>query len=278
VKTIVRAAAIACALAGTASFAIGQTGNRTSTTAAANYTPPRTADGQPDLQGIWQVRNTANSDIQAHGAAYRIPAGFGVVEGNEIPYQPWALAKKQENFKNRLTEDPLEKCYLAGTPRTMYLPYPFQILQTPEAVVIVSSYVHTWRWIPTVSVPRYDGYESWMGDPRGRWEGNTLVVDSVGFNGQTWFDQSGNFHSDALKLTERFTRSAADSILYEVTVDDPKVFTRPWKMRMPFYLQRDMPRILEDECYLDAEEAGKPIRGTHPEDRGGSPAGAPPNR
>ena len=152
----------------------------------------------------------------------------------------------------------------------MYLPFPFQVLQTPEAVVIVSEYVHTWRWIPTAAIPRYDGYESWMGDSRGRWEGNTLVVETIGFNGQTWFDHSGNYHSDALKTIERFTRTAPDTITYEVTIEDPKVFTRPWKMRMPFYLRTDLPRVLEAECYLDAEDAGRPIRGGHPEDRGGA--------
>jgi hypothetical protein len=245
VKTIVRAVAIACALAGTASFAIGQTGNRTSTTTAANYTPPRTADGQPDLQGIWQVRNTANSDIQAHGAAYRIPAGFGVVEGNEIPYQPWALAKKQENFKNRLTEDPLEKCYLAGTPRTMYLPYPFQILQTPEAVVIVSSYVHTWRWIPTVSVPRYDGYESWMGDPRGRWEGNTLVVETTNFTERSAFRGA----SEHLKMTERFTPVAPNVVDWRVTFDDPHTWTRPWTFAMVLKRATGGQQVYEYACH-----------------------------
>ncbi len=233
------------------------------------YTPPRTPDGQPDLQGIWQVRNTANWDVQDHAGSYRIPAGLGVVEGGEIPYQPNALAKRKANLAKRLTDDPVEKCYLAGVPRTMYLPFPFQILQTPEAVLIMSEYVHTWRWIPTAPVLRYDGYESWMGDSRGRWDGNTLVVETAGFNDQTWFDHSGNFHSDALKTTERFTRTAPDTIAYEVTIDDPKVFTRSWKMRMPFYLRADLPRVLEAECYLDAEDAGKPIRGAHPEDRGG---------
>lgn len=270
-KMIIRVLAMTCAVAGMAALGISQPARQTPATSARTYNPPRTPDGQPDLRGIWQVRNTANWDIQAHGSAYRIPAGLGVIEGEEIPYQAWAVAKKQENFKNRLTEDPVEKCYMAGAPRTMYLPYPFQILQTPDAVVIASSYVHTWRWIPTVSFPRIDGYESWMGDPRGRWEGYTLVVESIGFNDQTWFDHSGNFHSDALKLTERFTRTAPDSIAYEVTVDDPKVFTRPWKMQMPLYLHGDMPRVLEDECYLNAEEAGKPIRGTHPDDRGANP-------
>ena len=234
------------------------------------YTPPRTPDGQPDLQGIWQVRNTASWNIQDHGGSYKIPAGLGVVEGGEIPYLASALTKKKENFEKRLTEDPVEKCYLAGVPRTMYLPFPFQVLQTPEAVVIVSEYVHTWRWIPLTASPRYEGYESWMGDSRGRWEGNTLVVETAGFNGQTWFDHSGNFHSNELKTVERFTRTAPDTITYEVTIEDPKVFSRPWKIRMPVYLRTDLPRVLEAECYLDAEDAGRPIRGRHPEDRGGA--------
>jgi len=242
-----------------------------------SYAPPRTPDGRPDLQGVWQVRNTANWDIQDHPGSYKVPAGLGVVEGGDVPYQPWALERKKENSRNRLTQDPVEKCYMAGVPRTTYLPYPFQILQTPDAVIILSEYVHTWRWIPTTSVARYEGYESWMGDSRGRWEGNTLVVESTGFNDQTWFDHSGNFHSDALKVLERFTRTAADTLTYEVTIEDPKVFTRPWKMRMPVYLRTDLPRVLEAECYLDAEDAGKPIRGAHPEDRGPS-ATVPPKK
>lgn len=227
---------------------------------AQNYTSPHTADGQPDLQGIWQVRNTANWDLLDHTGGYKMPAGLGVVDGGEIPYRPEALARKKQNFENRLTDDPVEKCYLAGFPRTLYLPYPFQILQTPDAVIITSEYVHTWRWIPTVPYARYDGIESWLGDARGHWEGDTLVVETIGFNDQTWFDHAGDFHSDALKLTERFTRTAADTITYEVTVEDPKVFTRPWKMKMPIFLQKGMTRVLENECYLNAEDAGKPIR------------------
>jgi hypothetical protein len=224
---------------------------------AQAYAPPRTPDGKPDLQGFWQARNTANWDIQSHNGAYKVPAGLGVVEGGDIPYQPSALAKKQENFKNRDKLDPVEKCNLAGIPRTMYMPYPVQILQSPEATIVLSEYVNTWRYIPMTSLPRYDGYESWMGDPRGHWEGNTLVVESTGHNDQTWFDHSGNFHSDALKVVERFTRNASDTIDYEVTIEDPKVFTRPWKMRMPLYRVQGMTRLLENECYLDAEEAGK---------------------
>jgi len=224
---------------------------------AQAYSAPHTPDGQPDLQGVWQVRNTANWDVQDHAGGYKIPAGLGVVEGGQIPYLPSALAQKKKNYENRLTADPVEKCYIAGFPRTIYLPYPFQILQTRDAVIIMSEYVHTWRWIPTVPFPRYDGYESWIGDARGHYEGNTLVVETVGFNDMTWFDHVGNFHSDALKLTERFTRTAPDTITYEVTVEDPKVFSKPWKMRMPIYLQKDMTRVLEDECYLNKEDAGR---------------------
>lgn len=236
---------------------------------AQSYEPPRTPDGNPDLQGIWQVRNTANWDVQDHAGSYKTPAGLGVVvdpADGSIPYQPWALEQKHENFENRLEADPLERCYLAGVPRTMYLPYPIQIFQTSEEVVFLSEYVHTWRWIPLTAVARYPGYESWMGDPRGQWDGDSLVVESIGYNDQTWFDHAGNFHSDALKVTERFTRTAADTITYEATIDDAKVFTRPWTIRMPLYLHRDMDQILENECYLDAEDAGRPIIGRHPED------------
>src|SRR5262249_50150648 len=138
------------------------------------YTTPKTPDGQPDLQGIWQVRNSAAWDLQDHTSSYRIPAGLSGVEGGEIPYRPEALEKKKQNAAKRLTDDPVEKCYIAGVPRTMYLPYPFQILQTPNAVVILSEYVHTWRWVPLTDIPRYDGYEAWNGDSRGHWEGNSL--------------------------------------------------------------------------------------------------------
>ena len=224
---------------------------------AQSYSPPHTPSGEPDLQGIWQVRNTANSDIQHHVGSYKTPAGLGVVvdpADGSIPYQPWAMEKKKQNFADRATADPVEKCFLAGVPRTMYLPFPFQILQTPEEVMILSEYVHTVRWIPLKKLDRYPGYESWMGDPRGHWEGNTLVVESIGFNDQTWFDYAGNFHSGALKTTERFTRTAPDTITYEVTIEDPEVFSRPWKMRMPLYLHKDMNQILEYECFIYAQE------------------------
>jgi hypothetical protein len=232
------------------------------------YEPPRAAGGHPDLQGVWQVRNTAHWDLQDHGGALGIPAGYGVVvepADGTIPYRPEALATKKMNLANRESADPMSKCYLAGVPRTMYLPYPMQIFQTADEVIFLSEYVHTWRWVPVKPLDRYPGYESWMGDPRGRWDGDTLVVETSGFNDQTWLDHSGNFHSEALKVTERIRRTGADVITYEATIDDPTVFTRPWTVRMPLYRHPERTQVLEYECYLYAEDAGRPIVGAHPE-------------
>jgi hypothetical protein len=232
------------------------------------YEPPRLRDGKPDLQGIWQVRNTANWDLEHHAGSFGIPAGLGVVvdpADGVIPYKPAAAEQQQRNFEERETRDPVASCYIAGVPRTMYSPHPLQIFQTPAEVVILSEYVHTTRWIPLTELPRYEGYESWIGDSRGHWDGDTLVVETVGFNGQTWLDHSGNFHSTALRVVERFARTESDVITYEATLEDPEVFTRPWTIRMPLYLHRDRDRLLENECYLYAEDAGRPIIGRHPE-------------
>lgn len=229
---------------------------------SGTYTPPRTREGQPDLQGIWQVLNTAAWDIQDHGASLGVPAGRGVVEGNEIPYAPAALAKKQENFKNRDTLDPINKCFLPGVPRLTYLPYPFQIVQLADRVTILHEYSHVIRFIYMNGNPHPAGHIDWyMGDSRGRWEGNTLVVDVTHFNNETWFDRAGNFHSEALHLVERFTRTGPDTMLYEVTVEDPKVFTRPWKMSMPLYRRQEKDiELLEYDCaaYLLKQEWDKP--------------------
>ena len=230
---------------------------------SAPYAPPRTADGRPDLGGIWQALNTAVWDIQDHHARYGVPAGQGVVEGNEIPYQPWALAKRQENFKNRLTADPEAMCRMVGVPRIMYMPYPLQIVQTPKQISILSEYVHTVRNIYLGSQHPRGPIEWWMGDSRGRWEGDTLVVDNVHFTDQTWFDRSGNFHSGELHVVERFTRTGPDHLRYEATIEDPKVFTRPWKMSMPLY-RRVEPnaQLLEYECYDYAQQEGIKLPGT----------------
>ena len=233
--------------------AAGQTSGQVSTL-------PRTPDGQPDLQGFWQVINTAAWDIQDHPARLGVPAGQGVVEGNEIPHQPWALAKKQENFENRETADPETKCYMPGVPRITYMPYPFQILQFPDRVLILYEYVHVTRTVYMDGSPHPDGHiDFWMGDSRGRWEGDTLVVDLIHFNDQTWFDRAGNFHSAALHVVERYTRSGPDHMTYDVTVEDPEVFTRPWKMSMPLYRRQEVDiQLLEYECYAYAERQAKP--------------------
>jgi len=219
-------------------------------TPVAGQALPRTADGKPDLSGIWQAVNTANWNVLSHQAEKDVPAGLGVVEGDEIPYQPWAAAKQKENFANRATADPESKCYLPGVPRITYMPYPFQIFQTPGHIAITYEYVHAVRRI-FMNTPHPDGELEWfMGDSRGRWEGDTLVVDVKDLTGQTWLDRSGNFHSEALHVIERYTPLGANNINYEVTIEDPKVFTRPWKMSMPLYRRLDKGmRILENECY-----------------------------
>jgi len=225
----------------------------------AAYKPPRAADGQPDLQGVWQVLNTASWDIQDHSARLGTPAGQGVVEGNDVPYQGWAAAKKKENFENRLTADPVAKCYLPGVPRITYMPYPFQIFQTNGLLSIIYEYDHAVRTI-YMDRPHLPGHiDFWLGVSRGHWDGDTLVVDAVDFNDQTWFDASGNFHSDALHVVERYTRTGPDHIAYEVTIEDPKVFTRPWKMDMTLYRRQEKNvQLLDYECNaLEEEAAGR---------------------
>ena len=216
----------------------------------------RTEDGTPDLSGFWQVLNSAAWNIQDHSAQPGIPAGQGVVDGNEIPYQPWAAKQKQENFANRATADPEAKCYLPGVPRLTYSGFPLQIAQTPKDIIVLSEYAHAVRTIHMDGRPHpTDRVESWLGDSRGRWEGDTLVVDVTQFNGKTWFDRAGNFHSDALHVIERFTPDGPNHIDYEVLIEDPKVFTRPWTMRMPLYRRKEKNfQLLEYECYAFAHE------------------------
>ena len=210
----------------------------------------RTAEGTPDLSGIWQVMNTAAWDIQDHPAQKGVPAGQGVVEGNELPYLPAAAAKKKANFEHRATADPETKCYLPGVPRITYMPYPFQITQSQKQVTLLYEYVHAVRNI-FLGTPHIKGpIDWWMGDSRGRWEGNTLVVDVLEFNDETWFDRAGNFHSDALHVVERYTPVGPDLINYEATIEDPKVFSKPWKMSMLLYRHKEKnAQILEYECF-----------------------------
>jgi hypothetical protein len=239
------------------------TATRSSAQAPA-YRAPRTADGKPDLNGIWQALNTADWDLEAHaaamgpvaslGAVFAKPPGLGVVEGDEIPYLPAMAAKKKENQANWTKLDPEVKCYLPGVPRATYLPYPFQIVESQENILISYEYAGAVRVI-NMRTPSKAPADSWMGWSNGHWEGETLVVDVTDQKEDTWFDRSGNFHSDALHVTERYTRRSADILDYEATIEDSKVFSRPWKISMPLYRHVEKnARLLEYKCPEFAED------------------------
>jgi hypothetical protein len=237
----------------------------------------RTADGKPDLSGVWEALNSANWDILAHsaqpgpqptllGAWGAGRGGQSIVDGNEIPYQPWARTKQQENLKNRMvvkvaadpsrydTGDRELQCYRPGVPRANYMPYPFQIFQTPEEILIVYEFKGALRTIHMTSDDEAPG-DTWMGWSNGKWDGESLVVNVSGFNGNTWLDRAGNFHSDALKVVERWTPISPYHMRYEATLDDPKVFTRPWKMSFPLYRHVETnAQLVEFNCVPFVEE------------------------
>lgn len=235
---------------------------------AQAYVPPRTADGQPDLMGVWKIWNLAKHDIEDHSAKPGVPAGRGVIvdpPDGKIPYTPAGLEKRRKNFEGAKTSDVVKnldetkKCYNPGVPRVMYFGWPFQIFQTPRYVSIVSEWMHQRRFIyfdPKGRMP--PPLDFWMGDSRGHWEGNTLVVDVVHFNDRTWFDEAGNHHSEAMRLTEKFIPAGPDTLQYEVRVEDPKTFTRPWTMSMTAHRQKDI-GLLEYECHALLEESGVPL-------------------
>jgi hypothetical protein len=242
------------------------------------YRAPRLADGHPDLSGIWEAVNTANYDIERHmarhamalrpgpygplpakevlylGAVGAVPGGMGVVEGGEIPYKPEALKIRNENRDKWLERDPEIKCDLPGVPRATYLPYPFQIMQSQSAFFIAYEYAGAVRNV-FLNDPGPAQVDSWMGQSVGRWDGETFVIEVTGLNGMTWLDRSGNFASEKVKVTERYTRIAPDHLMYEATIADADTFTRPWKISMPLYrrLERDA-RLMEFKCVEFVEE------------------------
>ena len=242
---------------------------------APAYRAPRLpGTSNPDLSGIWQAFVTANWDLEDHGVdagpfPTRLgvwgaqPPGRSVVEGGGIPYRPEALAKKVENFATRLTVDtdnvntvgdPEAKCYMPGVPRATYMPFPFQIIQSTERIVIAYQFASANRTIP-LGRPTMAPVDSWMGWSNGHFEGETLVVDVTGFNDLSWFDRAGNHHSDALHVVERYTPIGPYHLRYEATIEDPNVFTRPWTISMPLYrrIEEDV-RLLEFKCVDLAEE------------------------
>jgi hypothetical protein len=255
-----------------------------SVTRTAGQTPrPTRVGGKPNFSGIWQANNEAYWDLQAHGAragaitqrgvypydyarvptapvvalgaAGSVPASLGVVQGDgEIPYKPEALKTKNENADQWIDRDPELKCYLPGLPRAMYMPYPFEITQSTNKIHMAYAFAGAAR---TIHVDKAEGPpdDTWMGHSVGRWDGDTLVVDVTSFNDRSWFDRAGNFHSEVLHLVERFTLMSPDLIRYEVTIEDPKVFTRTWRIAMPLYrrVEPNM-QLLEFRCTEFVEE------------------------
>ncbi len=235
--------------------------------------------GKPDFSGIWEANNTANWDLLTHearpmvaqpgllpntvvsaapvvalGALGWVPAGLGVVEGDEIPYQPWAAARKKENQEHWLDRDPEIKCFQPGIPRAMYLPHPFQIIQSAAKIQMIFEFANAQR---TIHLTKMEPYPNvlWMGYSVGHWEGDTLVVDVTDFTDATWFDRAGDFHSDALHVTERYTAAGKDVIHYEATMEDPQVFTRPWKISMPLYRRLEPnAQLMDFKCVQMVEE------------------------
>jgi hypothetical protein len=252
--TIAAGIAVALLLAATAPLA-SQT---------ASYRAPRAADGHADLSGIYEALNTANWDLEDHsaqpatmwetGSIGAEPAGESVVEGGAIPYKPEAVEKKKANFANRRTNDPEAKCYMPGIPRANYMPYPFQIVQSPRGIMFIYEFASANRLV-NMGKPEEAGSDTWMGTNNGHWEGDTLVVDVTGLNGLAWFDRAGDFGGKQLHVVERFTRTDPYHLNYEATIEDPTVYTRPWKISMPLYRKVEKnAQLLEFKCVEFSEE------------------------
>ena len=245
---------------------------------AQNAAIPRTPTGRPDLNGLWQALGNAHWDIEPHtarpalamqpgpvvpvpanevlafGAVGAVPSHWGIVEGGEIPYLPEALERRNENRENWLERDPNIKCYLPGVPRANYMPFPFQIFQSDTHFFMAYEYAGAVRevYLEDPGPPQVD---SWMGQSVGHWEGDTFVVVANGFNDQTWFDRAGNHHSWQMTVTERYTLTSPDHILYEATIEDPETFSRPWTIRMPLYRHVDEnARLGQFKCVEFVEE------------------------
>jgi hypothetical protein len=211
--------------------------------AKSGYAPPKHPwEDHPDFDGIWQAKSNAGDDVEKL-----------IVDpsNKKIPYLPAAVAQKNANAKNKAQADPVGKCFMPGIPRLMYMNYPFQIFQTEKYIMVVSEFAHIYRQIFMDGSKHLDDVPGgqWLGDSRGHWDGDSLVVDVIGFNDHTWFDKAGDYHSDQLHVEERYTRTAADTLTYEATITDPKTFSKPWKISVPLSLHKEPNfRVLEYEC------------------------------
>ena len=243
----------------------GDTAPAASADNAAAAAHPARIGGHPNLNGVWQAMNTANWNLEGGpmqavtefwklGALFAIPPGESVVEGGPIPYLPEALEQRNKNRASWPANDPEAKCFRAGIPRSTYLPYPFQIVQSQGDIFFAYEYATANR-VVNMGKPREAATDTWMGTSNGRWEGETLVIEVTGLNGLSWLDRAGNFAGDSARVTERYTAVSPDRLLYEATIEDPKVFTRPWKISMPLYRRSEKnAQILEFKCVEFAEE------------------------
>jgi hypothetical protein len=232
---------------------------------AENVSVPRTADSKPDFNGIWQAIGSAHWNIEPRaadfgpvvelGAIGAIPGSLGIVEGGLIPYTAEARAKQQENRADWLALDPVVKCYMPGIPRATYLPFPFQIIQSPDHVVMAYEFASASRIVymdrPDFEAPIF----SWMGHSRGRIEGDSLVINVSDQVPDTWLDHAGNHHSDALRVTERYTHLGPNTLMYEATLEDPNVYSSAWTLKLPLYRRLDENmQLLEYKCVEFTEE------------------------
>jgi hypothetical protein len=226
---------------------------------------PATIEGHPNFNGIWQALNTAYWNLETHnaqaldafwgmGAIAAIPAGKSIVRGGTIPYLPNALEQRNKNFANWPMADPEAKCYMLGVPRVTYHNMPFQIFQGAGDLLMVYPFAATNRIIH-MNDPSEPPIDTWMGKSSGTWEGNVLVVTTTGQNEKTWLDRAGNFHSNQLKVTERFTLLDADHIRYEATLEDPATYSRPWTIEMALYrVIEESAQLLEHKCVPFADK------------------------
>ena len=247
-----------------------QTTPRRAAAAPAKSAVPRASDGKPDLTGVWQGGSTQRGSWEEAnggtgvGGTGRNPSAPVVLSSNDrpagregAPYQDWAARKVLEAFNRRGIDDPTAQCLPGGVPRSVTLGlFPQQIVQTPKLIVILYEYMNTYRVIPLNATHPDDLIPSYMGHSVGHWEGDTLVVDIIGFNDKTWLAGTGTFHTDALHITERYTRVDKDQIDYEVTMEDPSVLTKPWILRSTIML-REGTRLEE---YICAENNLDPAR------------------
>jgi hypothetical protein len=224
---------------------------------------PRLANGQPNLSGVWQAVTTANWNVLTHGASagppeygalLATPPGYGIVDGNEIPYLPAAAGQQRQNYDNRFKDDPELKCFLPGVPRANYMPYPLQIFHSDDSLLIAYQFAGAAR-IVNLGPPKPSAIDSWMGVSNGRWDGDTLVVEVSGFNGMAWLDRAGNHSGPRLTVIERYTLVGPDAIDYSATLEDPDTFSRAWTMR--FRLTRNPnpeQHLMEFKCVPFTEQ------------------------